>query len=246
MLKLLKAFGGGALAIALLLALTTWWPRPGAVAAAATEREVELTLARKVDPVLITQVTLGNAVVQTPRFGPTDPVRPFQGDDDWIQNLSLYLLNRTNQTVVFADVDLVFPETGDGFSSPQDVVNLNLGRIPDAVALDGSGRPHLQPPDWQPLSFGPGQTMVIHLSDHIDRIAAGASPGLPLASAKRLKIVLSAFYFPNGMKFAANSYSTPDPEKVGRWVHKPVTYFLGDPSRNWPGPPVVVGGKEMR
>ena len=246
MLNSSKTLGGSALAILLLLALATWWPKPAGVAAAGTERQIELTRARKVDPVLITKVTLGDTVVQSTRFGPADPVTPFQGGDDWIQNLSISLLNRTNQTIVFADIDLAFPETGDGISSPTYVVNLNLGRIPDAVAFDGRGRPHRQPPEQQPLSFGPDRSMVIHLGDHIDQITSGASPGLPLPAVKRLRVILSSFYFTNGMKFAANAYSTLDPEKAGRWLHKPITYFPGDPNRNWPGLPGRAGGEAVR
>jgi hypothetical protein len=42
--------------------------------------------------VLVTEVTLGNVAVQAGHFGRNDPVTPFQANDDWIQNLSIYLL----------------------------------------------------------------------------------------------------------------------------------------------------------
>ncbi|HEY3826339.1 MAG TPA: hypothetical protein VGL82_17360, partial [Bryobacteraceae bacterium] len=42
------------------------------------------------------------------------PIVPFEWNEDWLQNTTLYLLNRTNKTIVFGQIGLWFPETGDG------------------------------------------------------------------------------------------------------------------------------------
>jgi len=190
--------------------------------------------------------TLAGAMVQTGRFDKPwtidiEPTTPFIAGDDWIQNLSIHLLNRTNRMIVCANVGIGFPETGDGHTRPMGIFNLNLGRMPSAAAVDKSGMARPQRPDRQPLSFGPGQTLVIALLDHIDRIRPGVESAIPLAAATKLKIMLNAFYFRGGMKFAAGGYSTPDPQILGNWLHPDPDYFPGDMDGRGPGRPGGVG-----
>jgi hypothetical protein len=230
----------------LLLTISAWLPAPEMVVAAGTERQVEIDPARKVDPVLVTQVALGSAIVQSPRFGPLDAVTPFQAGDDWLQSLSIHLLNRTSQTIVYADIVLGFPETTENNTKRMYVAPLNFGRIPEAVAIDGrTGKLHLQPADLRPLAFASDQTMVIRLGDHIERIRDSiGSSGWSLAALHKVRIFVGSFYFADGMTFAANGYFTPD--NVGRWVLMPMTYFPGDPNRNWPGRPDQIRPEGVR
>ena len=69
-----------------------------------------------------------------------DPVAPFLADDDWVQNLTVYLFNRTNQTIVQGVLNFSFPETLDYAAHRGPVFQLQLGRIPESVAFD-KGRP---------------------------------------------------------------------------------------------------------
>jgi hypothetical protein len=158
-----KGVVGRVLAVALPLAATEWTGL-GTAAAAELERQIESPAALPNDPVVITKVTLGSAMVQAGRFirpsAPTfDPVKPFQAGDDWIQNLAIQFLNRTDLPIVFAVISLGFPETGDGRTQPMRGCQLRLGQEPPGFAIDRSGKAVLVPPsDRPPLWFGPGQT----------------------------------------------------------------------------------------
>jgi hypothetical protein len=254
MYKRLKLVGGITLAFVLVLVLATLWPRPGSAAAGETERQVQVPIGLKKDPVVITKVTLGDAVVQAGRFvqaGPAEPITPFRAGDDWIQNLAVYLYNRTNKTIVFARVIFGFPETGDAHSQPQRAFILELGLVPQSAPV--GTRMNLS--DLQPIVFPPGQTMVIRLGDYIDRIRSRVEPpsprsgAIPLAAATQLAIFLNAFFFADGMEYHAGVYNVQDPQDPGKVVHMDQGYFPGDPERTWPGRPDwrgPAGGREMR
>lgn len=243
MLKAFKVLGRGALAFALLLAVATQWLNPGAAAAAETERQVLIPVAMKHEPVVITKVTLGDTVVQAGRFvqeKATDPITGFQAGDAWIQNLTIYLLNRTHKTVAFAIIDLGFPETGDGRTKPQRAYQLNLGRIPPAADFDRSGEPLPQSPDRLPLSFAPGQTMALRLGDYIEQIRSHVEPVLPLSEGRHLTVSVSHLYFQDGMQWGTGMFAVPDRQNLS-WRFMDRDYFPGDMDRNWPGRPGWAG-----
>ena len=236
MFKLSKAAGASAVALALLIAVAAHWAEAGP-AAAQTERQVQVPLTGKKLPVVITSVTLGDTIVQAGRFkkaSPTiDPITPFQADDDWIKNLTIHLLNRTDRTIVFAKVLLIFPETGNGADRPYRIHFLNLGRMPGAIFL-ANGQLYSQPPDWVPLSFGTGQTLAVALGDHIDQIRSGVERVILLAAATKIKVDLNEFYFADGMRWVAGGFEDPDPLRPGKWKYKGNTYFPGNVNLNWP------------
>jgi hypothetical protein len=241
MFKRLKVVGGSVLAFSLLVILATRYVKPEGAEAAQTERQVQLPITSKDLPVVITSVTLGDTVVQAGRFQkprPTlDPTTPFQADEDWIRNLTIHLFNRTDRTIVFARIMLIFPETGNGVDRPYRVYNLDLGRMPAGTTFLGNGQFYSESPDRVPLSLGMRQTLAVALGDHIDRIRAGVERAIPLATATKLKIDLHQFYFTDGMRWAAGGFEDPDPEHPGKWTLKGRAYFPGDRNTNWPGLP---------
>jgi len=236
---------GGAAALALLLTGAAYRAEPAAAAAARAERQVQVPIARRNLPVVITKVTLGSTVVQAGRFTRPRPVidstTPFEADGDWIQNLTIYLLNRTSRTIVFARILLIFPETGDGVTRPYRIHPLDLGRMPAGAAFMSNGELLSQPPERAPLSFEPGQTMAVALGDHIDRIRSGVQSVIPVAAATKLKIDLNQFCFVDAMRWAAGGFEYPDPQHPGKWKYRGSAYFPGDIDSNWPGLPGWVG-----
>ncbi|SPF53649.1 exported hypothetical protein [Candidatus Sulfopaludibacter sp. SbA4] len=238
MLRSFKVIGGSALAFALLLAVATQWPTQGTAAAAQAQRQVLFNIASNYEPVVITKVTLANTVVQTGRFikpatDAPDATTPFQADDDWIQNLAVHLLNRTNKPIVYAMLNFSFPETLNGHMLRG--YPLSLGRIPQPADFDRNGSPLRQRPGLQPILFRPHQTMVIALADYIDRIKANVEPVIPLATAMQVKVHLIAFYFADGMKWDG-AFRTPDRQNF-TWTKMDRNYFPGDVNLNWPGRP---------
>src|SRR6185312_474079 len=110
--KVFKTRGRGALLLALLVLIPVQLPK----SAAATQKQVEFNIARRDWPVAITGVLLGGARVQAGRFRTEQPapITPFDAGDDWIRNLNISLLNRTNKTIIYMIVRFSFPETAVG------------------------------------------------------------------------------------------------------------------------------------
>jgi hypothetical protein len=245
MFRSLKVVGGIALAFAFLLVPTTQWLKPANSAAVKTERQVQIPIGSKMKPVVITKVTLGDTVVQAGRMATVEPITPFQAGDDWIQNLTIHLYNRTNKTIVFAQVLFGFPETGDGRAGaagqPPRAFLLQLGRIPPPAPSAGH-----QPTDWQPISFLPGQTMAIRLGDYIDRIRFQVEPVLPVAAVTQLIIQLNIFYFADGMEYSGNAFKIHDPQNPGKALHADPNYFPGNMNLSWPGRPDWTGGRKKQ
>ena len=146
----LKVVGGVALTFVLLLVLVTQWPKPVNAAAVATVRQVQVPVSTKKNPLVITKVTLGDTIVQLGRMvAPTEELTtPFLAGVDWIQNLNIYLYNRTNRKIVFAEIVLYFPETGDGRTQPMYAVTLHLGRIPPSASAENTFRNHSNGTQW--------------------------------------------------------------------------------------------------
>lgn len=235
MYRILKAAGGIALAFTFLLVLARQSVMPANLAAVKTERQVEVTPTDQMSPVAATEVRLGNAIVQPGRMlqrGRVEPITSFQAGDDWIQNLTLYLYNRTNKTIVFAEIIFLFRESGSLARSGRGF-DLELGRIPPSAP--GGLRP--QPSDRQPISFLPGQTMVVHLGDYIEQIRRQVEPVLPVAASTHLRISLVSFYFADGMLYRAGAYRSADPQNPGKELLMGRDYFPGDMNLSWPGRP---------
>jgi len=238
MLERLKIAGGSIVAFSALVGLAAY--RGPEAAAAQMRRQVEFPIVNRMPPVVITKVTLGSVAVQAGRFvrpanTPPDPITPFLADDDWVQNLTVYLLNRTNQTIVYADFTFSFPETTDWASRFRAGSGLVLGRIPQSAAFGDDGRPIHQPPEAQPILFRPGETMAIHLGDHIDRIKADVEPTRPLAALTAIEVRLVGVFFADGLRWGPR-YMTLDP-RSHTWRTMGPDYFPGDMNRNYPGQP---------
>jgi hypothetical protein len=237
--KRLKVAGGSGLAFVVLLSLAARYAKPEAAAAQA-ERQIQIPQAKKNEPVVISKITLGDVVVQSLRVIKAvgvapDPITPFQADDDWVQNLTVYLLNRTNQTIVHLTVNFSFPETGDGHTVPRRGYMLNLGRVPPPAAFDRNGKPLQQRPESQPISFRPGQELAIRLGDYIDRIETNVQHVMPLAALTRLNVDLISVFFADGMQWGG-AFRVPDPQTF-TWRRLGPDYFPGDMDRKWPGHP---------
>ena len=113
--------GGGVLLGVLVVALGVHYGATRSVAAAELERTVHLGTAVKMQPVAIVKVALGPSTVQLGRWDKParetpDPDTPFTGDDNWLQELTVYVLNRTDRPIAFLTLQLDFREHQAAFS----------------------------------------------------------------------------------------------------------------------------------
>ena len=165
------------------------------------------------------------------------PVTPFQAGSDWLQQMTISLVNRTNKTIVFGVVLLHFLDTGN-CSSAQPCVGaeLHFGKRPAIDAYDGrSGQP-LKPehPDRPPLDWKPEQTLVVHVSDYMAEIEEDLANYLPVTAVTKVNVYRGPFYFTSGMKWSLGRYSIQDPEHPGKFKEIPADYFPGRKDHNWP------------
>jgi hypothetical protein len=238
MFKRLKVAGACGLPFAVVFSLAAQYVKAQAPGAQ-VERQVELPIVDKMAPVVVTKITHGDIVVQLGRFikpvgTAPDPTTPFLADDDWVQNLTIYLLNRTNDTIVSATFNLIAPETMDRVARSLAGFQLHLGRIPSSFAFE-NGRPVRQPPERQPISFRPGQTLAIHLRDYIDQIKAAVEPTKPLAALTTMDVRFVGFFFASGLRWNG-AFRALDPQNF-TWRRKDPDYFPGDMDARWPGRP---------
>jgi hypothetical protein len=237
MYRRLKLVGGSALAFSILVILVARYVKPE-VAAAQVQRQVQLHIANKFEPVVVTKITLGNVVVQSGRFikpvgEAQESITPFSADDGWIQNVTVYLVNRTNRTIVYALLNFGFPETTVG--QTQAVFQLFLGRIPESVPFDSHGVPYRRRPGSQPILFRPGQTMAIRLGDYIDQIKARVDPVMPPAALTAVSVNFAQFFFADGTQWSGR-FRAIDPQN-STWRTMDLDYFPGDLDWRWPGRP---------
>jgi hypothetical protein len=242
--NLLSGFYISIVAVALLFEAGRWLLSVPAVQAQPATGE---KLVEQVDPqtrgdaVMITKVTVGDTNVQCGLLTAShdlQPVAPFQAGSDWIQNMSIFLFNRTNKTIVAGHLTLGFPETGDGRTRPQHVYPMQLGLLPAVDAFNGrTGQPIPQDPNQKPLAWGPGQTLAVHLADYIDDVKDQVENDMPLATVTKLRVHIGPFFFSDGTRWYLDKFAVPEPDRPGKFKSLPDDYFPGNPLINWPPRP---------
>ena len=191
------------------------------------------------DAVLMSKVAVAGKTVECGLFiKPTvvQPVAPFQAGSDWLQQMTISLINRTNKTIAFGDILVHFLDTGDCRSAPCVGASLTLGQMPAIDAYKGrTGRP-LRPehPERPPLDWKPEQTIVVHVSDYMDEIERNLADFMPVTAVTKVNVYRGPFYFDDGMQWNLGRYAVPDPEHHGKFKELPADYFPGRRGNNWP------------
>lgn len=204
-------------------------------------KTVNITAQTRMDPVIVTKVTVGGEEVQpgvsTAGVREVRPGTPFQADEDWLSKTSISLKNRTDKMIVRAEIQLFFPDTGDG--SPSRAVTahmITIGQRPDIDSFSSRGQKLPPEPDQRPLLLAPGQTLVVHLADYLDEIRSRVEEKLLFTQVTRLVIQRFQFYFVDGMRWSdLEGFGVPDPNHPGQFTNMDRgRYFPGHPSQNWP------------
>lgn len=207
------------------------------VFAADADKQVNCNIWTDTDAVLVSDVTVGNSHVQcywSP--GPSGKYEPppmFRGGDDWLKDLVITLINRTNKTIVYGLVGLGFPE-----AQPERTVNIPFGRIPAIAAFDRTGKP-LRQEGQRPLVLPPGKMLIFKASEYADTLKAALDGSFEPIT--KVTVHLVSFYFEDGMHWNQGSYSSPDPVHPGQMKHVNTDYFPGNRYRNRPRMPGQEG-----
>jgi hypothetical protein len=206
--------------------------------AATAERQIDCGAPNSRSAVVVTTVTVGNLDVPCHAVhgpaGSFQPAPPFQADDDWLKDTTVYLFNRTNKTIAHVWITISFPQTGDGMSQATSITAyyIMLGRRPPVANFDSRTGKQL-PAEGIPLDFGPGETLGIRLGAYYEEMQRALQDRLFVPLSK-VHVYLEVVTFEDGMRWGGGAYSIPDPERPNQWKRMDLTYFPGDRYANWP------------
>jgi hypothetical protein len=191
------------------------------------------------DAVLISNVAVAGKTVECGLFikPPVviQPVTPFQAGSDWLDQMTISLINRTGRTIVSGAVQLNFLDVGDCRSLPCAASFLRFGRMPDVDAFDGrTGKPNKPAHEGPPLDWKPEQTIVLHVSDYMSEIGDDLANHWPVTAITKVDVRRGVFYFDDGMIWDLGRYAVPHPEHPGKFKTLPDDYFPGQRGHNWP------------
>jgi hypothetical protein len=208
------------------------------------DRTVYIGRQTRMYPVTVERVTVGDQGIQTGVMGGPRVLQsgtPFQANQDWLKNMSFVLKNRTNKTIDWAQIYVSVPNASEGLTRTLANYPLQLGKIPANDFFMGKGQKPLpkraEDLEGSPLSFAPGQTLVIKLADHLDELQSAFEQTVPMEQVTQISIEPHYFFFEDGMRWDAAliAFGIPDPNQPGKVTDKDRgTYFPGDPFQNWP------------
>jgi hypothetical protein len=211
--------------------------------AAATGKSLGTKLANvdepitRFDAVVITKLTVGGQQIDAGRSTGAreiSPGTPFQADEDWLKNVSIFVTNRTNKVIVCAEVELLFPDIGDGsVGRPTTGYTISVGQRPEWSLYYRDGTKMLPDATRKPLSLAPGKTLEIPVADYINQIQSVVEEKLPFLQITRVNISRGSFYFEGGMRWEGSShyYSVPETGHPGYYTKLASNYFPGDPGQ---------------
>lgn len=193
------------------------------------------------DAVMISNVAVAGKTVECGLFiKPPDlmqPVTPFQAGSNWVGQMTISLINRTNKPIVYGGIILHFLDIGDCRSLPCVGPELHFGQMPAIDAYDGrTGKP-LKPehPESPPLDWKPEQTFVVHVSDYMAEIDEDLANIMSVTAVTNVNVYRGVFFFDDGMRWEGGRYSVPDPDHSGKFKYLPADYFPGKRrGNNWP------------
>ncbi|MGH9449171.1 MAG: hypothetical protein ACRD11_01385 [Terriglobia bacterium] len=257
-LGLIVALAAAGVALGLRVASGNW-PLPGGAAVARAQSAQTTGAGYKIlmveagdlmSPTAITRVTVGSKEMmlgaplslKQEQAEPNliDNRRPFQASNDWLGKVTIYVKNRSDKTIAWINVFVQFPDTGTGApGSPISTLTILLGRIPAVdipTVRTASGKPPNFPPSMKPLNLKPGQEIVVHVADYMDRIKGLLENTIPLTMVTKLDIQVNNLYFDDGMQWGGY-YAVPDPANPSNMKSLPEDYFPGNPRHYWPPGP---------
>jgi hypothetical protein len=219
--------------------------------------DVQLGIMTMWDPVWITKVEIGKQFLLNSHDPNNSPLpgeivrgqNSFIAGDDWLKNMNIYLINRTEMPIAWLSIKLMFPQTENGHTQPIRIYNIQMGRMPDVAAISGrTGKPF--PPDLSgPKSLGlqPGGRLTIHVSDYMDKINNYLKTAMPVSALSEVDIQMDVCIFENGLRYSGGAFAQPDPQHPGQWIYMPThQFFPGNIHKYLPNVVTRVGERSQQ
>jgi len=164
-----------------------------------SKEPVEVSLKLKGQPLKTTEVVRASEGIRSEEF---------EGDPDWLKDLTLMLRNTSDRTITYIELNLHFPEvTRNGRTALHQIL---LGVDPDRKS------PRAE------LRLKPNETIEIPLSARYDDIKTlvETAGNQPLANVAKVWVEFHSALFDDGMLFQAGTMYTrnPDEKDSRKWI----------------------------
>jgi len=161
------------------------------------------------DPIKIVGVLYNGVEVKTGlRAYPADkPGVPFQAPDDWFNHLTVVLKNISAKNIVYATIQIFFPNTG---------AQNHVGELP-RHALRGGWQ---KDPSQEPILIEPGKEFSLSLIDpeRFDELKQIIEAKESLSGLASVEVELGTVYFTDGTKWAGGVHYRPDFSAPGKYA----------------------------
>lgn len=131
----------------------------------------------------------------------------FSGDDEWLKDLTISVVNTSSKNIVFIEINLEFPIPENQPKEPPASYSISYGCAP---------QPEAPAQATQPKPTSPGETISIVLPDYRDLKEFLKLTGYP-ASIKQVKIIIGDVVFDDGTKWSAGGLFRRDPNNLNGW-----------------------------
>jgi hypothetical protein len=223
------------MSLAILVALWPCWV--GRAKGALGNKVVDVDyLVTKFDAVTISKITVAGQQIQPGlSSGPREDKsgKPFEEDEDWLNKMSIFLTNQTDKVIVCAEVELWFPEIGDGsLGHPSTMYKITVGERPEWSIYYRDGTKIQPDPDRKLLFLAPGETVEVPVADYLVAIRDRIEEKMLFSKVSRVTLSRHNFYFADGMRWDANSrgYYVPETGRPGHYTKLAEDFFPGRPS----------------
>lgn len=130
----------------------------------------------------------------------------FDGDTDWLKDLTLKLTNTSDKTITYLQIHLIFPETATVEKSSTGLHRIELGVHPDV------------PLNRAPLILRPGDSTEVTLGNEYADIKKLVEKRVPIDKINQVTLRLHAAMFDDDTQFIAGMLYRRDPNTPHRWI----------------------------
>ena len=130
----------------------------------------------------------------------------FDGDADWLKDVTLKLTNVSDKTITYIAIHLVFPETATAEKSSTGLHQIELGVHPDV------------PSNRSPIALRPGDSMEVTLGNEYGDIKKLVEKRVSIDKINKVTVRPQTALFNDGTMFFAGMLYRRDPNNPGKWI----------------------------
>jgi hypothetical protein len=160
---------------------------------------VEVSIELKGQPVKSNEAVLAEQEIRS---------EDFEADTDWLRNLTLKLTNRSDKTITYLAVYLLFPETATATNRSEGLYQIYLGTYLDHK---------FTLPD---LRLMPGESIEVPLATRYDEIKTLVESRVPLAGITKVELDFRSAMFDDGTYYDLGELfrRNTDPSDPHKWI----------------------------